>query len=236
MNHSWNERGKPFLVTRSNVSDPALHLLVNQQCTMWKHMQSFALLFRVPTWSRLACVCIVYRLYRGHDYCCCAPHELLMYWPRDRCANAINCITTGNKCGHQLKYEPRFVPATWINDWISVTVADTGWVGVCRHDLFAEFWHRHMWYVVRVTSTSKWISAIVADTGWVGVCRHDLDCIDGSSFSWPSSYVASHMWYVVRVTSTSNWISAIVTCTHHLFCNTCPLTSSYVICRACDIN
>ena len=83
-----------IVVTRSNVSDPALHLLVNQ-CTMWNHMQSFALFVRVPTWSRLACVCIVYRFDRWHDYCCCEPHELLMYWQRDRCTNAINCITIG---------------------------------------------------------------------------------------------------------------------------------------------
>ena len=48
VNHSWSESGNPFIVTRSNVSDPALHLLVNQ-CTMWNHMQSFALFVRVPT-------------------------------------------------------------------------------------------------------------------------------------------------------------------------------------------
>ena len=51
----------------------------------------------------------------------------------------VNCITTGNKCGHQLNYEPRFVRATWINDWISVTVADTIWVGVRRQICGPDF-------------------------------------------------------------------------------------------------
>ena len=81
MNHSWNECGKPFLVTRSNVSDPALHLLVNQ-CTMWNHMQSFALIFvyqRDRAWHAFAsctdCIVGMITVAARHMSFSCTDHE-----------------------------------------------------------------------------------------------------------------------------------------------------------------